>query len=279
MNKKIVFITGTSSGFGSLTTLQLAKEGYYVIATMRNISKKSSLLKKANELNVENNIEVMQLDVTNQDQINKSVEKVIDRFGKIDILINNAGYCLGGISECIPVSDWRDQFETNFFSIVALTNTILPIMRERRDGKIINIGSISGRLGLPGLGPYASSKFALEGYCESLRFEVMPFQISVSLVEAGSYKTNIWEKGLQNINRVNSIKEYNDYINSLYNNAKKTAQQAADPMEVIQTIIKICRSEKPKFRYPVGKGVKATLLLKSILPFSFIEWIIKKRIK
>ncbi|MBU9710183.1 SDR family oxidoreductase [Evansella tamaricis] len=278
MEREIVLITGTSSGFGYLTSVELAKKGYYVIATMRDLRNKNLLHSKMIDHNLVDNMEIFELDVTKDHQILKLQEYIMNKFGKIDILINNAGYCLGGISEYIASDEWRKQFDTNFFSVITLTNALMPMMRERRKGKIINIGSISGRFGFPGMAPYSSSKFALEGYSESLRLELIPFNVHVSIIEAGSFKTNIWEKGLANVIETNH-KDYNELVQTIQENAEKTAKTAATPDAVIQLITKICSSHKPKLRYQIGKGVKSSIFARSILPWSVMEWIIKKQLK
>lgn len=277
MEKEIVLITGTNSGIGLLTTLQLAENGYFVIATMRNLQNQEILLEKARQLQIDENIQVLPLDVTKEDDIVSVVNYIEKHYGKIDILINNAGYCLGGLNELTPIDEWRRQFETNFFGVVLLTQKVVPLMRRQKRGKIINVGSISGKIGFPGLGPYASSKHALEGFSESLRLELLPFQIMVSIIEAGSYNTNIWTKALEK--KPTTIdRDYEQIIHAIYDRASHTAKTAEDPLEVSRTILKICQSKKPKLRYELGKGTKSTILLKSIIPWSIIEKIIVNKL-
>lgn len=189
---KVVLITGTSSGFGLLASAALARKGCHVIATMRNLDKKDRLL-EATE-NVKDRITVMKLDITNHDEIEQVVESVMGKYGTIDVLVNNAGYAQGGFVEEIEMEKWREQLETNFFGTLAMTKAEVPHMRERGQGTIINVSSISGRMAMPGLAPYSASKFALEGFSESLRFELLPLGIHVVLVEPGSYKTPICRK-------------------------------------------------------------------------------------
>jgi NAD(P)-dependent dehydrogenase (short-subunit alcohol dehydrogenase family) len=277
MAKEMVLITGASSGFGYLAALELAKSNYFVIATIRNLTNKRLLLDQAEKMGIRENIEILQLDVTNQVQIEEVKNYVLRAYGTIDILINNAGYSVGGMTEQLDLEQWRAQLETNLFGVIAVVQAFLPAMREKRKGKIINLGSISGRFGFPGLGAYATSKFALSGFSESLRLELVPFHIHVSLIEAGSYKTRIWEKALANVPYTGKD-DYNEYMRNIYQSAEKTAQKAGDPSEVIDTILQICTSPKPKFRYQVGKGVKMMILLKNILPWPVIEWIIKRKL-
>lgn len=278
MDKETVLITGTSSGFGFLAAIHLAKKGYFVIATMRDMSKKELLLTEAKKRNVTNNIEVLSLDVNNSNDIFEVKKHIETQYGKLDILINNAGFCLGGMTEFANLHEWKHQFDTNVLSVVAVTQAFIPMMRERRKGRIINIGSISGRFGFPGMGAYATSKFALSGLSESLRLELMPFNIHVSIIEAGSFKTNIWDKSLENV-ELKLHKDYDNFIQFIYKEAKQTAEQAEDPKEVILLIEKICRSKKPRLRYLVGKGVKLMVFLKAILPWSFIEAMFLRKFK
>ncbi|MBU9721225.1 MULTISPECIES: SDR family oxidoreductase [Bacillaceae] len=275
--KQIVLITGASSGFGHLAALELAEKGYHVLATMRDSNKMQDLYRVAKTQNLASNIDIINLDVTDSSQINKMKEYIDDNYGTVDILINNAGYSLGGITEFIDMEEWELQMQTNIIGVIAITKAVLPLMRERRSGKIINIGSISGRLGFPGMAPYVTSKFALEGFSESLRLELLPFNIKVSIIEAGSYKTNIWEKGLRNVKIVDHP-DYSQFFDKIKDNAQRTAYTASDPMEVIKLLVKICSNENPKLRYQVGKGVKLLILLKSILPWNIIERIIHRKL-
>ena len=230
----------------------------------------------ANQLHLDN-LKILQLDVTNLDQINELKESIYKQYETIDILINNAGYSVGGMTEHVSLQEWREQLDTNLFGVIAVTKAFLPLMRKKRGGKIINLGSISGRFGFPGLGPYVTSKFALSGFSESLRLELLPFHIYVSLIEAGSFKTDIWEKALSN-NHFADENDYTPYLKKIYQAAEQSAKNAADPKEVIQVIQKICSSNKPKFRYQVGKGVRSLVILKNLLPWSFAERMIIKQI-
>ncbi|WP_078595852.1 SDR family oxidoreductase [Evansella clarkii] len=277
MDKKIALITGTSTGLGFHTALKLAENGYTVVAAMRNTEKKQRLEDEAARLRIEKNIDIVKMDVTEQSEITAIQKYVQDKYGKLDVLINNAGYSLGGVTEHLDTADWKGQFNTNLFGAVAVTKAFLPLMRKNGKGKIINIGSISGRFGFPGLGPYAASKFALEGFSESLRLELLNFNISVSIIEAGSYKTKIWEKGMGGVN-TEEENEYSTLIRNLHKAAGNSAEGAAEPGEVAELILKICRTAKPKLRYQTGKGIRTATFLKGILPWSFFERLILRKI-
>ncbi|AJH18300.1 SDR family oxidoreductase [Bacillus mycoides] len=279
MNKKIAIITGASSGFGLLTTLELAKKDYFVIATMRNLEKQIDLISQATKLDLQQNIKVKQLDVTDQGSIH-NFQLFLNEINRIDILINNAGYANGGFIEEIPVEDYRKQFETNLFGAISITQLVLPYMRKQKSGKIINISSISGKVGFPGLSPYVSSKYALEGWSESLRLEVKPFGIDVALLEPGSYNTNIWEVGKQlaenQSDTTSPYKEYMDKIQKHINNGNDTL---GNPMDVANKIVEIAEARRTTLRYPIGKGVKFMIFAKKVLPWRLWEFLVLRSFK
>jgi short-subunit dehydrogenase len=279
MNKKIAIITGASSGFGLLTTLELAKKDYLVIATMRNLNKQEDLISQATQLNLQQNIKIQQLDVTDKNSIH-NFRLFLKEINRVDLLINNAGYATGGFVEEIPVEEYRKQFETNLFGAISITQLVLPYMREQKSGKIINISSISGQVGFPGLSPYVSSKYALEGWSESLRLEVKPFGIDVALLEPGSYNTNIWEVGKQlaenQSDTTSPYKEYMDKIQKHINNGNDTL---GNPMDVANKIIEIAEARRTTLRYPIGKGVKFMIFAKKVLPWRLWEYLVLRSFK
>ncbi|MBJ8105451.1 SDR family oxidoreductase [Bacillus cereus group sp. N8] len=279
MNKKIAVITGASSGFGLLTTLELAKKGYLVIATMRNLEKQVNVLSQAAKLNLQQNIKVQQLDVTDPSSIH-SFQLFLKEINRVDLLINNAGYANGGFVEEIPVEEYRKQFETNLFGAISITQLVLPHMREQKNGKIINISSISGQVGFPGLSPYVSSKYALEGWSESLRLEVKPFGIDVALIEPGSYNTNIWEVGKQLAeNQSDTTSPYKEYMDKIQKHINSGSDTFGNPIDVAQKIVKIAESKRTNLRYPIGKGVKFMIFAKKILPWKLWEFLVLRSFK
>ena len=279
MNKKIAVITGASSGFGLLTTLELAKKDYLVIATMRNLEKQVDLLSQATILNLQQNIKVQQLDVTDPSSIH-NFQLFLQEMNRVDLLINNAGYATGGFVEEIPVEEYRKQFETNFFGAISITQLILPYMRKQKSGKIINISSISGQVGFPGLSPYVSSKYALEGWSESLRLEVKPFGIDVVLIEPGSYNTNIWEVGKQLAeNQSDTTSPYKEYMDKIQKHINSGSDTFGNPIDVANKIVEIAEAKRTTLRYPIGKGVKFMIFAKKILPWRLWEFLILKSFK
>jgi len=277
MSQKTAIVTGSSSGFGMLCVIELALSGLTVLATMRDVTKATTLLELAEEKKVENLIHIHPLDVTSADSINLLKSYLVEH-PSADVLVNNAGFALGGFSEELLIDDYRKQFETNFFGVIAITQAILPFMRAKGRGRIINISSISGKIGFPGLSPYVSSKHALEGYSESLRLEVKPFGIDVSLVEPGSYQTNIWTSMDQM--EFNPDSPYYAYMKSLLSEIEGGKSDFGDPNEVAQLVAQIATQPKsPNLRYPIGKGVKGNLFFKNNLPWKLLEKIILKKLK
>jgi NAD(P)-dependent dehydrogenase (short-subunit alcohol dehydrogenase family) len=279
IGKKIAVVTGASSGFGMLTSIELAKQNYYVVATMRNVDKKLALLERAGEARVTQLIEVFPLDVTNDHSLLVFKEKLRE-LGRVDVLVNNAGYAGAGFSEEIPIEEYRQQFETNVFGAISVTQLCLPYMRELRNGKIINVSSISGRVGFLGLSPYVASKHALEGWSESLRLEVGPFGIDVVLVEPGSFQTSIWSSGKHITDKsLQTNSPYFSYMKKLSLHLEKGEASYGDPLEVANLIIKICKQTSTKLRYPIGKGVRFTLFVKNCLPWRLWERMVMKKIE
>lgn len=278
--KKIAIITGASSGFGFLSTIALAKEHFQVIATMRDLTKKEPLLQALSKLGLQDNVQFLTLDVTNEQSIHEFTQ-FLSNLGKIDVLVNNAGFALGGFAEEVTLAEYKKQFDTNFFGLIAVTQAVLPYMRKQKQGKIINISSISGQIGFPGLSPYVSSKFALEGYSESLRLEVKPFGIEVALVEPGSFKTNIWSSGKQIAQKsLDPHSPYNHMMRKIETQLEVGQEQYGDPQDVADLVKKIaCKKQgDTKLRYPIGKGVRLGMALKSILPWKQWEKFVLKKI-
>jgi NAD(P)-dependent dehydrogenase (short-subunit alcohol dehydrogenase family) len=268
--RPVALVTGSSSGFGFLTAIELIKAGYYVIASMRNLHKADPLLAEVKKLDKQDHVEIIQMDVTDSDAIQR-MRRRIEEIGRIDLLVNNAGFALGGFAEEVSNAELRKQFDTNFFGLVEVTQNIIPLMRERGSGRIINISSTSGLIGFPALSSYVASKYALEGYSESLRLELKPFNIDVILIEPGSFKTNIWTLG-----RVNA--EQSLSANSPYLSLRERIEQLllsgqdrfGEPIDVAKLIVKVATVKRPRLRYPIGKGVKMQILLKRLL--SWKSW-------
>lgn len=198
MTKQKVVVTGSSNGIGYLTVLNLAREGHEVFATMRNAEgrnthKRDELLEIAANENLD--LKVVDLDVTSDESVEKAVAYITGSDGKIDVLINNAGVMFVGVSEAYSLDQVQKQFDTNFFGVVRVTKAFLPVLRKSHDGFIINVSSLAGRLAFPYFGIYCASKWALEAYTESLKYEVSSFGIDVSIVEPGPFPSGLLYSG------------------------------------------------------------------------------------
>lgn len=188
MSRPIALITGCSSGFGLLTTLELARQGYFVVATMRDFARRAKLDQAVSDAGLTNQVSVRLLDVAQPATHSTFAAALVADYGRIDLLVNNAGFAMGGFAEDVTLDELRRQFETNFFGTVSLTRAVLPTMRLQRSGRIIMLSSIAGRSAAPGISSYCSSKFALEGYTESLRIEMQPLGIHCTLIEPARLK-------------------------------------------------------------------------------------------
>ncbi len=242
---KTIFITGASSGFGKETAKLFQLKGWNVIATMRSPEEEQELTKLDNVL-------VVELDVQNEKSIKAAVKKGIEKFAKIDALLNCAGYAVMGIFETATEEQIKNQFDVNLFGMMRTTQAVLSHMRENRKGVIINISSVAGRVGLPFASIYESSKFAVEGFSEALNFEVGNFGIKCKIIEPGSSQTNF---GNAKKSTRNQIEEYIPFLSKFYENyPNKTAHcKLAIPQEVAQTIYNAVTDESSKMRYIIGE--------------------------
>jgi len=245
--EKIALVTGSSSGIGLETVLALARDRYKTFASMRDTKKGEKLEKIAKKENI--SIETIQLDVDKEESIVSVIKKIISDCGRIDVLVNNAGYGQFGCTEDVSVDDFRKQFETNFFSIVRIIQEVAPIMRKQKSGDIINISSVAGRMGLPGSPAYISSKFALEGLGECLRYELGQFGIRTTLIEPGVIKTNFFESM-----KIPDSKDpkYKEITNHILSGLKMMVQMGTPPSEVAKVIMKAIHDDEMLPRYIVG---------------------------
>ena len=192
---KVAIVTGSSTGNGFETSLLLAKNGFYTYATMRNLDKSTRIKEIAKKDSLP--LEVLQLDVTDDKSVTDAINVISNRQRRIDVLVNNAGYEHHGAVEDLSIEEIKTQFETNFFGAVRVMKAVLPVMRKQRSGAIVNISSIGGKIGVPLNSAYVGSKFALEGFSESIKYELEGFGIKVILIEPGAVNTNYLENSKQ----------------------------------------------------------------------------------
>ena len=247
--EKVAVVTGTSSGIGFETALALASEGYYTYATMRDTAKGDKLKELASKENLK--IDVLELDVDNENSAKTAIKHILDQKQRIDVLVNNAGWVLWGCVEDVSVDEFKTQFETNFFSIIRLIQEVGPTMRNQGSGTIVNISSVVGRIGFPASPAYISSKFALEGLSESLRFEFAPFGVDVIIIEPGVIKTNFM-KNMKMAKKSELDTVYKDITTKVVSGVKMMTEMGTHPKEVASTIVKAIKDKKPLPRYIVG---------------------------
>lgn len=278
MTEKIALITGASSGFGLLTAVQLAKAGFRVIASMRDVSRRGALEQAAAVAGVQDRIDVRAVDVTHFDSIPHFVADVVRDYSRVDVLVNNAGFAVGGFAEDIRLEELRLQFETNFFGAVAMTKAVLPVMRQQRSGHIIQLSSIGGLMGSISISSYSASKHALEGWSESLRLEVNSLGIRVVLVEPGAFDTGIWTKNA--IMGKEAVKNTSpNFQRGLKMRDVVQKIPKADPIAVARVIVAIAQDPNPKLRYLVGRDAKMQLAMKRLLPWKWWEKVIANFVK
>jgi NAD(P)-dependent dehydrogenase (short-subunit alcohol dehydrogenase family) len=275
---KIAMVAGSSSGFGLLTAVELAKAGFRVIASMRDLGRRELLDKAANSAGVSAKIDIRQLDVTHFAVIPEFVERVMQDYGHIDVLLNNAGFAVAGFIEDLELEEIRAQFETNFFGHVALTKAVLPVMRQQRSGHIIMVSSISGLQGSPTISSYSASKHALEGWSESLRIEVNSLGIKVVLVEPGSFQTDIWTRNARIAQKAFDGTSLNRERGERMRNRIQQLPKK-DPIAVARLIARVAQDPNPKLRYVVGNDAHVQLWLKRLLPWKWHEKLIARALK
>lgn len=266
--KNTILITGASSGIGKETAKYFAGKGWNVAATMRSPEKEKILV------NIPN-INIYKLDVTSGSDISGVLQQVSKDFPQIDVLLNNAGYGGVGAFEKSTDEDIRQQFEVNVFGLMNLTREIIPYFREQGFGTIINISSLLGRITFPVYSIYGASKWAVEGFSESLQFELSPFNIKVKLIEPGAIKTDFYGRS-QKLFEDENVKGYENLEKGIFKYMKKSRNNATEPIAVAKVIYKAATDGKNKLRYPAGKKAVMTLLTRSFLPSQWFNAAVQK---
>ena len=273
--EKVALVTGCSSGIGLETALALARDGFYTFATMRDLTKTEKIEEAIKKENL--NVEILELDVDNEESASTAIEAILGKKQRIDVLVNNAGYGMWGTVEDLSVDEFKEQFETNFFSIIRLIHKIAPIMRKQGSGDIVNISSVAGRIGFPVSPAYISSKFALEGLSESLRFELMPFGVNVIIIEPGVIKTNFFNS-MKLAKKSNQDSEYKEITEKVISGVKMMAEMGTHPKEVADAVVKALKEENPHPRYVVGNDAMMFLEAKKMKTDMEFENYLKKEL-
>ncbi len=270
-----VIVTGASSGIGEATALRLARGGFDVRAGVR----RDEDAERIGELH--ERIAPLKVDVSDEDSIAKAAEDVGD--GPIAGLVNNAGITVSGPLEFIPLAELRHQLEVNVIGQVGVTQAFLPGLRAAR-GRIVNVGSVGGKVAVPLLSPYAASKFALEGISDSLRRELRSLGVHVAIVEPGAVATPIWEKGVSAADELQSQAPpevetvYGKLIAAVRGEAVKAAERGIPPDDVAQAIEHALTSPKPRARYPVGRDAKMRIRIAGLLPDRVFDALVARQL-
>ncbi|AFY72428.1 short-chain alcohol dehydrogenase [Synechococcus sp. PCC 7502] len=264
---KTVLITGASSGIGKQTALWFQKRGWNVVATMRSPE-------TATELSQLDRVLCLKLDVTDINSITLALEQAIAEFGRIDVLVNNAGYGLAGVFEASTIEQVKRQFATNVFGLMDVTRSLLPHFRQHKGGVIVNVASVGGRVAFPLLSLYHSTKWAVEGFSESLQHELKPLNIRVKIIEPGPIKTDFYDRSLDLITNPD-ITAYDPIIATVSPNMNRLGQTGYPAELVAKTIYEASTDNSWRLRYPVG-GAAPLLFLRKLLPDRLFTLIIEQ---
>lgn len=253
-NNRVAVVTGSSSGIGYETSVALARDGFITYATMRNLQKGNNIRSFGDKEKLP--LKIIKLDVTDDFSVTNAIESIMSESGRIDVLVNNAGYGLAGAFEDLTIDEIKQQYETNFFGVFRVTQAVIPIMRKQKSGIIVNVSSGAGRFGYPGGSAYVSTKFALEGLSESISYELNPFGIKVILIEPGVISTN-FESGMVKAKKSReSSSAYWGMTQKMDKLFSQLLQNSSPPSLVANIILQAVKSENPNFRYLAGKDVE-----------------------
>jgi NAD(P)-dependent dehydrogenase (short-subunit alcohol dehydrogenase family) len=273
---KTVLITGASSGFGKATALYLARHGHYVVATSRSHARLDELAGLARQEAL--TISTRTIDISDPASVAKNVPAILSEVGDLDVLVNNAGYSLWGCWESLTLDEVRSQFSTNFFGHLTMIQAVLPHMRERRKGLIINVGSMAAHIGRPAGGAYGASKAALASLTKVMRMEVEQFGVQVVLLEPGKFSTNYNANRVIGTHASDPQSPYQPLIQRLKKKreSSKNKKQAGDPVEVARTIAQILATRQPKQRYLIGADAQVWYAAAKFLPDPVLYALVKK---
>jgi NAD(P)-dependent dehydrogenase (short-subunit alcohol dehydrogenase family) len=257
-SQKVAIVTGSSTGIGYETSLALARDGFLTYATMRNLNKAENIKSVANKENLP--IRIKQLDVTGDASVKNAVEAISSETGgRIDVLVNNAGYGLNGAFEDLSMDEIKAQYETNFFGLIRVTQAVLPTMRRQKSGTIVNISSGAGRFGFPSGSAYASTKFAVEGLSESISYELEPFGIKVAIVEPGVIRTNFGNGLVVARKSQDPNSPYSQMMQKMVSSFEEMTKNASSPDLVANVVLNAIKDENPNLRYLAGNDVEQWL--------------------
>lgn len=269
--QKTVFITGTSSGIGTETALYFYEMGWNVVATMRRPEERQTPLHQ-NGLP-----DLVHLDVTDESSIQAAVDYALQKYATIDVLVNNAGYAAYGPFESTAPAKIKKEYDTNVFGLMAVTRALLPQFRKQKNGTIINVASVGGQTGFPLYSIYNSTKFAVEGFSESLQYELAPHNIKVRLVEPGVIKTDFYDRSLDRVDSGGADGAYDDFLRRAKKNlSDEFIRQGSGPELVAREIFKAATDNGRRLRYPVGMDAHFMRVFRWFLPERLLFRLIEK---
>jgi NAD(P)-dependent dehydrogenase (short-subunit alcohol dehydrogenase family) len=273
----VAVVTGSSSGIGLAASLALAKNGYVTYATMRNLSKQDSIQSVAEKEHL--SIRTVQLDVTDENSVKNAIQSILSESGRIDLLVNNAGYGMTGAYEDIGMDEIKSLYETNVFGVIRVTQAVLPIMRKQGSGRIINISSGAGKIGYPGGSAYVSSKFALEGLSESMAYEIEQFGIKTVLVEPGFVRTKIGENMAISKKTQDPNSPYSQMMQMMSSNQERMLENGSDANLVAEVVVEAATAKEPNLRYLAGKDVQQMVAAKKSMSDEEFQKMMKQGVK
>jgi NAD(P)-dependent dehydrogenase (short-subunit alcohol dehydrogenase family) len=251
-NEKVALVTGSSRGIGFVTSSILARNGFLTYASMRNLDKEKEIRLVVDKEKIP--LKTIQLDVTDSNSVDNAIKSIMEQSGRIDVLVNNAGYGLVGAFEELSIEEIKQQYETNLFGVIRVTQAVLPIMRKQKSGIIVNMSSGAGRFGYPNGSAYVSTKFALEGLSESIAYEVEPFGIKIVLVEPGFVRTNFSNVVAKRSQTTNS--QYSKMTEKMAASIDQMKLKSSPPELVANIVLEVVTSKNPNLRYLAGKDVE-----------------------
>lgn len=269
---RTVLITGASSGIGLACASYLAEQGFMVYGTSRRARKPVEAPGMGEQRgSVPGSVTMLPMDVTSEESVQKGIECILNRHGRLDIVVNNAGMGIAGSVENTSLDEARRQFDVNFFGVLRVCRAVLPSMRQQREGYIVNIGSIGGAIAIPYQAMYSASKFALDGFSEGLRLEVRSQGVRVSVVQPGDYKTAFTaNRELAEASHQDTV--YRRSFEAALSRMAHDEQSGPAPERVARLVHQIVNSRNPRLRYTTGAiGQRAAVWLKRFLPYSLIE--------
>lgn len=276
-----VLVTGATDGLGRATAILLAERGYRVFAGGRNVERRAELERLAGEKKL--SLEALDLDVTNDDSVEAAVGEIERRGGPVAVLVNNAGIGIGAAMEEISLADMRKQFETNLFAVLRVTQRVLPEMRQRRRGRIVNMSSVAGKIASPIMGPYCASKHALEAVSDSMRLELYPYGVHVILIEPGYISTSIGRNSMElSASYSNSAPRspygpvYEAFRNSF---AKSMRTSRTTPADCAAVILRAIETNHPRARYTVTPEAKMALRMRRLLSDRLFDKMLRKSMR